>query len=59
MSLMDWKTKIFDQVGVDIVKVIWSLPILFLFVKSKIEAMKKNEIKGYNMHKGADLFLTT
>jgi len=31
-------------------KVIRSLSILFVHIKSKVEVMKKYEVKGYSMH---------
>jgi len=47
---MDWKIVMFDHKGVKIAKVIWSLLILFLHVKSKKLVTKKYEVKGSNMH---------
>jgi len=50
ISLIDWKIIMFDHEGVKTTKVIWSLSILFLHVKPKIDITKKNEVKAHNMH---------
>jgi len=58
VSLMDWKIIMFDEEGVKIVKVIWSLSIFFLRVKSKLKSWKKYEVEGHNMNINHNWFKT-
>jgi len=45
---MEWKIIMYDHEGVKIVKVMWSLSIFFLQVKSKKLVIKNYDGKGPN-----------
>jgi len=49
-SLMDWKTTMFNQRGVKIMKMIWSISRLLLYINIKLRSWEKFEAKGHNMH---------